>query len=237
MNKTIKDFNENMEKLAIRNAVNNLVQFSSEFGKYKSEGVNKEIFEECRSNLVLLLHPIAPHMTEEAWEIFNEKGYVSLAAWPSYNEELLTEESDYKWKLMHNILDDINNIKSIMKGQELRVISLIIADNWKLLFYNSLMSLLEETKNHGEIMKKLMVNSEFKKYSQQINKIVNRILKNVGKYPKFTLSPNDERNFFDEIKLIIEKKYKCKVNVLLEKESKERKASQALPGKPAIIIS
>lgn len=150
---------------------------------------------------------------------------------------MLTEESDYKWKLMYNILNDIYNIKSIIRVQALREISLIIADKWKLVLYNSLMSLLEETKNHGEIMKKLMVNSELKKNSQQINKIVSRVLKNVGKYPKFTLSPNEERNFFDEIKHIIEKKYNCKVNALFEKDSKERKASQALPGKPAIIIS
>ncbi|MHA2128707.1 MAG: leucine--tRNA ligase, partial [Promethearchaeota archaeon] len=236
LNKTIKNFNENMEKLAIRNAVNNLVQFASEFGKYKNEGVKKEIFEECRENFVLLLHPIAPHMTEEVWENLNKKEYASLTTWPTYNEELLTEESDYKWKLMYNVLDDINNIKSITRVQKLSEISLIIADNWKLTLYNSLMSLLEETKNHGDIMRKLMVNSKLKKHSQQINKIVSRVLKNIGKYPKFTLSPNEERDFFDEIKLIIEKKYKCKVKVLYEKNSKEQKASQALPGKPAIII-
>ena len=225
-----------MNKLAIRNAVNNLIQFTSEFGKYKSEGVNKEIFEEGRKTLVLLLHPIAPHMTEEVWEVLGNKGYASLATWPSYNKELLNKESDYKWKLMNNILEDINNIKTVMKKEELKSISLIIADHWKLKFYNSLMSILEETKNQGEIMKKLMQDNDNKKYSKQISKIVSRIVKNIGKYPKFTISSEDEYQFFDDIKPLIEKKYHCTVNVMFENDSKEQKASQSLPGKPAIVI-
>jgi len=41
---------------------------------------------------------------------------------------------------------------------------------------------------------------------------------------------------FFEIKNIYEKKYKCKVNIIPENESQEKKAAQGLPGKPAIII-
>ena len=111
-----------------------------------------------------------------------------------------------------------------------------ILSQWKLKLYNSLMSLLEETKNQGAIMKKLMQDDDNKKYSKQISKIVSRIVKNVGKYPKFTISSDDEYQFFDEIKPLIEKKYHCTVNVMFERDSKEQKASQSLPGKPAIVI-
>jgi leucyl-tRNA synthetase len=236
LNKTIKDFTDNMQKLAIRNAVNNIIQFASELGKYKAEGIKEEVYEECRENLIIILHPIAPHMTEEIWEIIGKKGYLSLNAWTDYKKDLLTKESDYKWKLMNNILDDINNIKIAMRKEKLNSISIIITDEWKLKLYNTIMSLLEKTKNQGEIMKKLMQNNDFKKYSKQISKILSRILKNVGKFPKFSLSPNEEYKFFDEIKPIIEIKYKCKVKVTFEKDSSEQKASQALPGKPAIAI-
>jgi leucyl-tRNA synthetase len=236
LNKTVKEFTKNMMDIEIRSAVNNVIQFTSEFSKYKSEGVKKEIYEECRESLILLLHPIAPHLTEEIWEILGEKNYVSLTSWPSFNNDLLTKESDYKWKLMNNILDDIKNIKTVMKKEDLTTISLVIADPWKSKLYGSLMSFLEETKNQGEIMKKLMQNNEYKTRSKQITTIVKRVLKNVGKYPKFSLPSKEEFQFFDEIKPIIEKKYGCKVNVTYENKSKEQKASQALPGKPAIII-
>jgi leucyl-tRNA synthetase len=225
-----------MQNLAIRNAVNNLIQFTSELGKYKAEGIKKEIFEECRENLIILFHPIAPHMTEEIWEIIGKKGYLSLNPWVYYNKDLLTEESDYKWKLMNTILNDINNIKIVMRTEKLNSVSIIVADGWKLKFYKTLMSLLEETKNQGEIMNKLMQNNDLKKYSKQIGKIVSRILKNVGKFPKFILSSIEEYDFFDEIKPIIEMKFGCSVKVIFEKDSSEQKASQALPSKPAIVI-
>jgi leucyl-tRNA synthetase len=236
LNKTIKEFTDNMQILAIRNAVNNLIQFASELGKYKAEGIKKEIFEECREKLVILLHPIAPHMTEEIWEIIGKKGYLSLNPWSDHNKDLLTEDSDLKWKLMNTILDDINNIKIVMGEEKLKTISLIIADEWKLKFYKALMLLLEDTKNQGEIMKNLMQDDDFKTLSKQIGKIVSRILKNIGKFPKFTLSSIEEYEFFDEIKPIIEMKYGCSVKVIFEKDSSEQKATQALPSKPAIVI-
>ena len=236
LNKIIKEFTDNMKKLAIRNAINNLIQFTSEFGKYKNEGIIKQIFEDCREKLILLLHPIAPHITEEVWEMIGRKGYVSLTSWPSYQKELLTQESDYKWKLMNNILDDINKIKIAMKKESLEKISIIIADKWKLKFYNKFMSLLEETKNQGEIMSILMEDSELKIHGKMISQNVGKILKNVGKYPKFTLSSKDEFHFFNEIKPVIEKKFHSEVEIKLEKDSNEQKATQALPSKPAIVI-
>jgi leucyl-tRNA synthetase len=236
LNKTIKKFTENMENLEIRNAVNNLIQFTSEFGKYKSEGVIKEIFEECREILILLLHPIAPHITEEIWEFTNRKDYVSLSSWPSYNDGLITQESEYKWKLMNNILDDISKIKMAMKKETLVKIHIIIADQWKLKFYTKLMSLIEETKNQGQIMKSLMQDNELKIHGKFISQNVSKILKNIGKYPKFTLPPKEEFLFFDEIKPVIGRKFNSEVEIYFEKDSKEQKAVHALPGKPAIII-
>jgi len=237
LNKTIKDYTENMDKLAIRNAVNNIIQFTSELSKYKSAGIKKEIFEECKEKLVLLLHPITPHMTEEVWEISGGKKYLSLAIWPSYNNKLLTKESNYKWNLMNNILDDISNIKLVMKKEALEEISIIIADQWKLKFYNKFMSLVEETKDQGEIMKNLMQNNELKKHGKLISQIIAKMLKNIGKYPKFTLTLEDEYLFFNEIRSVIEKKFQSKVEIIFEKDSNIQKAAQALPGKPAIVIS
>ncbi|MFX1325567.1 MAG: class I tRNA ligase family protein, partial [Promethearchaeota archaeon] len=236
LNKTIKDFTENMNNIEIRSAVNNVIQFTSEFSKYKSEGVKKEIYKECRKSLVLLLHPIAPHLTEEIWEILGNENYVSLTTWPSFNGKLLTRESDYKWKLMNNILEDIKNIKTVMKNEQLTKISLIIADPWKFNMYSSLMAYLEETKNQGEIMKRLMKNDEFKSHNKLISKIIKRVLKNVGKYPKFSLPSQEEYQFFDEIKPIIKRKYGCDVIITFENESEDQKAALALPGKPAIVF-
>ena len=236
LNKTIKEFTENMKNLSIRNAVNILIQFTSELGKYKDEEIIEETFEDCREKLILLLHPIAPHVTEEIWEMIGKKGYVSLTSWPFYDNKLLTQESNYKWNLMNNILDDISKIKIAMKKESLEKISIIIADQWKLHFYTKFMVILEESKNQAEIMKILMQESELKKHGKLISQNVSKILKNIGKYSKFTLPSNEEFQFFNEIKPLLEKKFHSEVEIIFEKNSNEQKAANALPGKPAIVV-
>ena len=237
LNKTVKENTENLNKIAIRNAVNTLIQFFSELNKYKGEGVIKEIYEECLEKFALLLHPITPHITEEIWELMGKKGYLSLASWPSYNEDLITTENEFKLKLMNNTIDSINQIKLIVKKEKINNILIIIADEWKYKFYSILISLIDKTKDQGEIMKNIMQEKDFKPYSKIISQVVAKILKNVGKFSKSILSPKEEFNFFNEIKFIIEKKYNCTAEILIEKDSKESKATQALPGRPALIIS
>ena len=140
-------------------------------------------------------------------------------------------------KIMNNIFDDIKNIKLVMKKEKLDKISIIIADDWKFKFYRILMSLLNKTRNQGEIMKKVMKESDLKPHGKSISQIMAKILKNVGKFSKLSLSSEEEFQFFLEIKPILDKKYQCDIDVAAEKDSKEKKAAQALPGRPAISIS
>jgi len=237
LNKTIKDVTDSLTKIEIRNAVNTLIQFASELNKYKSEGVIKEIYEECLQKFTLLLHPIAPHITEEIWEMIGNDNYASLASWPSYDEKIITTENDFKLKLMNNTLDSINQIKLIIKKEKFDNILIIIADEWKYKFYSHLFSLIDQTKDQGEIMKKIMQVKDLKPYGKIISQFVAKILKNVGKFSKTTLSAKDELEFFKDIEPIIKKKYGCNVEIIGEKDSKEKKAAQALPGRPALIIS
>ncbi|MFX1315073.1 MAG: leucine--tRNA ligase [Promethearchaeota archaeon] len=237
LNKSIKLITEALERIAIRDAVNLIIQFASELNKYKNEGVIEEIFEECREKLTILLHPFVPHITEEIWEIMSKKGFISLTSWPSYNEKFLNSKNEFKWKLKNNIIDDINHIKIAMKKEELENISIIIADEWKYQFYKILLSLIDETKNQGEIIKKIVQNSDLKPYSKLISQIVAKVLKNVGKFPKFILSTQEEYQFFQEIKSMLMQKYDCNVDIIIEKDSNQQKAIKALPGKPAINVA
>jgi uncharacterized protein YaaR (DUF327 family) len=134
-------------------------------------------------------------------------------------------------------MEDINNIILIMKTEKLETIAIIIADAWKFKFYKLLMSLINETVDQGDIMKKIMQEKDLKSYGKFINQTITKVIKNMGKYSKFSLSPDEELQFFQDIKPLLENKYQCNINILWENDSIEEKASQALPGKPAIIIS
>jgi len=236
LNKTIKNVTESLEKIAIRDAINEIIQFASELFKYKNEGVNKRIFKECREKITMLFHPIAPHMTEEIWEMSGNEDLLSLTTWPTFDSKFLTHHNDYKWKLISNTIDSINHIILIIKKEKVDEISIIIADPWKFNFMSHLLSITEETKDQKKIIQELMDINEFKPQGKFISQTVGNVLKNLGKYVKSPFQADEEYEFFVNIKKIFEKKYDCCIDILKEKDSKDSKASQALPGRPAIII-
>ena len=236
LNKTIKKVSKHMEKIEIRDAINELIQLTSELNKYKIEGINDVTFNRCKINLILMLHPIIPHVTEELWENFGEKGFVSLANWPEYNATLLTPINDYKWNLLHNTIDAINHIILIIKKPRVAEITLITAVQLKFNLYFQLMEIVKKTKEQKDIIKLIMTNDEFKPQGKIIVPIVNNIMKNLGKFINSPINANEELNFFMEISPILEKKYKCSIKITNEEKSEDQKAKQALPGRPAIII-
>jgi leucyl-tRNA synthetase len=236
LHKTIKIVAESFEDIALRAAINHIIQFTSELRKYKESGGQEEVCKECIEKLLLLFHPIAPHITEELWEEFEKSGFVSLAPWPSYDDAILTRENEFKWKLTNNIFEDIQSIKQAVKINKLNEITIIVADEWKFNFYADLLSLIEKSTNQGFITKELMKHEEYKIHSKFVVQTIKKVLNNIGKYSKVSLSSSEEFQFFEDITSIVEKRYDCKVTVLSEKNSNEKKAIQALPGKPGIVI-
>jgi hypothetical protein len=65
---------------------------------------------------------------------------------------------------------------------------------------------------------------------------IKKVLNNIGKYSKISLSASEEFQFYKEIISIVENRYNCKVSIISESDSQEKKAAQSLPGKPAIVI-
>ncbi len=119
---------------------------------------------------------------------------------------------------------------------EIKKAIIITASDWKYEFYSLSMILIEKTKDQGEIMKELMKNEYLKVHSKFISQTITKILKNIGKYSKQSIDATEEFQFFNEVKPIIEKRFNCEVDVVVEKDSNIRKSSQALPGRPAIVI-
>ena len=62
LNKTIMDVTEHMDNIDIRDAINDLIQFTNEFNKFKLESVNKDVYSYCSERFVKLLHPFIPQL-------------------------------------------------------------------------------------------------------------------------------------------------------------------------------
>jgi leucyl-tRNA synthetase len=69
-------------------AMMELVNSISEAQKDASEGVLREAYE----TLLRLLHPFAPHISEELWLRTGHEGSLLRAGWPTYDAELLSRQ-------------------------------------------------------------------------------------------------------------------------------------------------
>ncbi|MBP1755080.1 MAG: leucine--tRNA ligase, partial [Firmicutes bacterium] len=87
MHQTIKKVGSDYENLKYNTAIAAMMSLVNEF--YKQGAVTKG---ELKS-LILLLNPVAPHMTEEMWELLGEQGRVYQQSWPAFDEQKTIEDT------------------------------------------------------------------------------------------------------------------------------------------------
>ena len=87
LHKTIKKVTEDYETMKYNTAIAAMMSYVNVL--YKQDKVSKEYIKP----LAVLLNPIAPHITEELWELLNCEGYVFEQKWPEYDEaKLITDK-------------------------------------------------------------------------------------------------------------------------------------------------
>ena len=79
IHKTIKKVSEDIENMKFNTAIASMMALINDFS---SNGVTRGDMK----ILLKLLSPFAPHMAEELWESFGEKGILSVSEWPKYDE-------------------------------------------------------------------------------------------------------------------------------------------------------
>ena len=87
MHQTIKKVSSDFETLKYNTAIAAMMSLINDF--YKAGKVTRDEFK----TLLILLNPVAPHMTQELWQIMNYGGRLYQTSWPTY-EEAKTVESE-----------------------------------------------------------------------------------------------------------------------------------------------
>ena len=85
MHQTIKKVSHDYEHLKANTAI---AQLMSAVNLFQKEGVNEGEFK----TFLILLNPVAPHITEELWEACNFGGYLCEQSWPGYDEDKTVED-------------------------------------------------------------------------------------------------------------------------------------------------
>ncbi len=86
MHKTIKKVSEDFESLKFNTGIAALMALINEFNSLGK--ISKKDLE----TFLVLLNPVAPHITEELWEIHGLEGRLHETSWPKYDEEKTKDE-------------------------------------------------------------------------------------------------------------------------------------------------
>lgn len=81
-----------------------------------------------------------------------------------------------------------------------------------------------------------MAKTEFKKHGQDISRIVPAAVKDESKIPKIILSQEEEHKALNEVTDQIAKEFGAEIEIIKAQDSKEAKAKNAQPSKPAILV-
>ncbi|MEW8973316.1 MAG: leucine--tRNA ligase [Tissierellaceae bacterium] len=86
IHKTIKKVSEDYETLKFNTGIAALMSLLNDFNDHGK--ITKKDFE----TYLILLHPVAPHITEELWSSMGFEGYLHDTAWPKYDEAKTKDE-------------------------------------------------------------------------------------------------------------------------------------------------
>ena len=87
MHQIIKKVSNDFENLKYNTAIAAMMALLNDF--YKKGSVTADEFK----TLLILLNPVAPHITEELWSVKNYGGYVYQQTWPEFDEAKTVEST------------------------------------------------------------------------------------------------------------------------------------------------
>jgi leucyl-tRNA synthetase len=81
------------EERQFNTAVARLMELSNALSNFSPENEKDwSVFREGVQTLIVCLTPIAPHISEELWDMLGNEGFVSSENWPSPDESALVED-------------------------------------------------------------------------------------------------------------------------------------------------
>ena len=93
LHQTIRKCHNDLEKFKFNTAIASLMELTNHLNKVWSDAsVDAKSWRNCTENLLLLLAPMAPHMTEELWEMNGHPYSIHQQDFPSWDDDLAAED-------------------------------------------------------------------------------------------------------------------------------------------------
>ena len=92
LHQTLKKAGEDLQNFRFNTAIAAVMAFRNVL-KGEAGAAGSDVWKECLEGMLLMLAPIAPHITEELWEKIKPGcGSIHQQAWPEYDESMIVED-------------------------------------------------------------------------------------------------------------------------------------------------
>jgi leucyl-tRNA synthetase len=192
---------------------------------------NKTTINKYIETLALLMTPITPFICEEIWEAIGKKGFITEADWPKAKAKKTSENTE---EIIQKTMEDVYSVLKLLNISKPNEIKLFVADKWKYELYDLLGKEMKETRDFGKLMASVMKHEHLKQHSKDVAKIIQKLMKTGAE----KMIPREkELSALKESSEFLSSEFNAKVHVLEADESKEEKARNAMPNKPAILVA
>ncbi len=94
VHQTIRRVTSDIERFHFNTAVSAIMELANAMQDYRdAHGPRTAAYSHAATTLLLLMAPMAPHITEELWHRCGGTGSVHMQPWPQFNEELAAAET------------------------------------------------------------------------------------------------------------------------------------------------
>lgn len=227
LNITIRDVTKNIESFDYPKsviAISNFVDYLSSLDE-----VPKKSFED----LLKVVSLFCPHIAEELWHKIGNKTFVSIEAWPKFDESLIDDNFERIDNIVQLLRLDIIKVTKLAKIEKVSKVKIFVAPNWKWKVVDLVKSACGSKPDFGLAMKAVMADSELKKYGADVSGVVKTAVTKLADIS--LLEKYDEVAVLNEVKPSLEKEFGL-IEIIRAEDSKEQKAKNAFPGKPALLV-
>jgi len=210
-----------------------IMELANDIMRYKEK--NKEVYSFAIRNLALLMAPFTPHLAEEIWKTIGMKTFVSIEKWPDYDEERIDKEAEAAEEMIEQTRRDILSLLELTGIENPKRIQLFVSEEWKYPLFESVKKHLEKTRDPGAIIKDIM-KTDLRSYGKEVSRIVPSLVKDQSKIASTILSQKGEIAALKEGSVMLREEFSAEITITAAELSKEAKAKNAMPGRPAILI-
>jgi len=233
--RTIMLVTEQMRNFQFNLAINSIMALADALQKYETP--NSKVMGFAAKNLILMLSPIAPHLSEELWEKIKCGGFCSLQEWPVADASKIDEKAEQAEALVNCTRLDVMHILQLAKITNPKRIVLYTAPEWKWLALKKIAEATQGKPDFAKAISACMQIAELKQRGKEVEAMIRAVINKIGDFSE--LKEIDEFSALKESKQQLEREFKCAVEIQSAEKADydpAQKAKNALPGKPAICI-